>query len=290
MLVPLVALADDGGAGTYGDLIQKHGKLVAVLASFGFGFVASLTPCVYPMVPITVSIFGATEAKSRWRGAALSATFVLGIAALFTPMGIVSALSGKLMGSALSNSFVVVGLAILFAALAASMFGAFELALPSGLNNKLSTVGGFGYKGAFVMGLVMGLIAAPCTGPFLTGMVTVIASTKSVVLGSAALFSFALGLGVLFFVAGAFAVNLPKGGAWMMGIKWISGVGLAYMAFAYLRDKFEPIRHIVAHPSYGFGAVAAIILVIGVGLGVVHIVAERRKSPIAHLSRRMKLA
>src|ERR1700745_1290651 len=109
------------------------------------------------MGAITGSIFGAPEARSRWRGAALSATFVLGIAALFTPMGIISAMSGKLMGSALSNAFVVVGLPLLFAALASSMFGAFELALPSGVNNKLSTVGGVGYKGAFVMGLVMGL-------------------------------------------------------------------------------------------------------------------------------------
>ena len=292
MLVPVLAFADDGASesGGFGDLYAKHGAIVAVLASFGFGFIASLTPCVYPMVPITVSIFGATEAKSRWRGAALSGTFVLGIAALFTPMGVVSALSGKLMGSALSNTFVIVGLALLFAALAASMFGAFELALPSGLNNKLSTVGGIGFKGAFVMGLVMGLIAAPCTGPFLTGMIAVIATSRNVWLGSASLFSFALGLGVLFFIAGAFAVNLPKGGAWMMGVKWVSGVGLAYMSFAYLRDRFEPIRNLVAHPSYTFGVVVGLIFLVGIVLGVIHMVAERRKSPIAHLSKPMKLA
>ncbi|MDF2692744.1 MAG: Cytochrome c-type biosis protein DsbD, protein-disulfide reductase, partial [Labilithrix sp.] len=147
-----------------------------------------------------------------------------------------------------------------------------------------------GFKGAFIMGLVMGLIAAPCTGPFLTGMVTVIATTKNVALGSAALFSFALGLGVIFFVAGAFAVNLPKGGAWMMGIKWVSGVGLAYMAFSYLRDKFEPVRNLVDHPSYTFGIVAAVVLLLGVALGIIHMMAERRKSPIAHLSKPMKLA
>lgn len=291
MLVPALAFAGEGSeSGGFQDIYAKHGAIVAVLASFGFGFIASLTPCVYPMVPITVSIFGATEAKSRLRGAALSATFVLGIAALFTPMGIVSALSGKLMGSALSNAFVVSGLAILFTALAASMFGAFELALPSGLNNKLSSVGGVGFKGAFVMGLVMGLIAAPCTGPFLTGMITVIATSKNVWLGSASLFSFALGLGVLFFIAGAFAVNLPKGGAWMMGIKWVSGVGLAYMAFAYLRDRFEPVHNLVTHPSYLFGAIAGGIFLVGIVLGVIHMVAERRKSPIAHLSKPMKLA
>jgi thioredoxin:protein disulfide reductase len=296
MLLPALALAaecaDAGGSetGKFQEILDKHGAVVAVLASFGFGFVASLTPCVYPMVPITVSIFGATEAPSRLRGAALSGAFVLGIATLFTPMGILSALSGKLMGSALSNQWVVLALALLFIALASSMFGAFELALPSGLTNKLSTVGGVGFKGAFVMGLVMGLIAAPCTGPFLTGMVTVIAQSKNVALGSASLFSFALGLGVLFFVAGAFAVNLPKGGAWMMGIKWVSGVGLAYMAFSYLRDKFEPVRKLVDHPSTTFGVVAGIVLLVGFVLGVVHMIAERRKSPIAHLSKPMKLA
>ncbi len=292
MLVPVMALAGDGGSATGGfaGILEKHGAIVAVLASFGFGFVASLTPCVYPMVPITVSIFGATEATSRWRGAALSATFVLGIAALFTPMGIVSALTGKLMGSSLSNMWVVLALALLFAALASSMFGAFELALPSSLNNKLSTVGGVGFKGAFVMGLVMGLIAAPCTGPFLTGIIVVIQQKNDVFLGAAALFSFAMGLGVLFFIAGAFAVSLPKGGAWMMGIKWVSGVGLAYMAFAYLRDRFDPIRALVSHPSYTFGAVAGGVFLVGIVLGVVHMMAERRKSPIAHLSKPMKLA
>ncbi|HVH44971.1 MAG TPA: cytochrome c biogenesis protein CcdA [Labilithrix sp.] len=288
------ARADTGGAGSdsgrFQQILETHGAVVAVLMSFGFGVIASLTPCVYPMVPITVSIFGATEAKSRLRGAALSGAFVLGIAALFTPMGVISALSGKLMGSALSNAWVNLGLAALFLALAASMFGAFELALPSSLTNKLSSVGGVGFKGAFVMGLVMGLIAAPCTGPFLTGMVTVIATTKNVALGTASLFSFALGLGVIFFVAGSFAVNLPKGGAWMMGIKWVSGVGLAYMAFSYLRDKFEPVRQLVDHPGYGFGLLAGGVLLVGLVLGMIHVIAERRRSPIAHLSKPMKLA
>ncbi len=289
--------ADGGGAdaGRFAAVLAKHGAVVAVLVSFGFGVLASLTPCVYPMVPITISIFGATGGDaggraSRLRGAALSGAFVLGIAALFTPMGLVSVFTGTLMGSALSNAWVVGSLAALFIALAASMFGAFELALPSSVTNRLSTVGGVGYKGAFVMGLVMGLIAAPCTGPFLTGMLIVIAASKSYVLGATALFSFALGLGVIFFIAGAFGANLPKGGAWMMGVKWVSGVGLAYMAFAYLRDKFGAVRSIVDHPSYTFGAVASVVLLIGAGLGAVHVMAERRRSPIARLSKPMKLA
>ena len=273
---------------TFADAYQQHGAIVAILAAFAFGVVASLTPCVYPMVPITVSIFGATEAKSRMRGAGLSAAFVLGIACLFTPMGLVSAFTGRLMGSQLSSVPVVVGLAILFTALSASMFGAFEIALPSSLTNRLSTVGGLGPKGAFAIGLVMGLVAAPCTGPFLTGMLVFVGQKHDLWLGGASLFAFALGLGVLFFVAGTFAVNLPKGGAWMMGIKWASGVMLAYMAFAYLRDRFEPIRRWVGH-STTFGFVAGVVLAIGIGLGILHVMAERRRSRLAPRSKLFKL-
>jgi thioredoxin:protein disulfide reductase len=290
-LVPTIASAQEA-TGSDTSAFSRYagqGMFMALGASFFFGFVSSLTPCVFPMVPITVAIFGATESPSRLRGAALSATFVLGIATLFTPLGIAAALSGTLLGSTLANPWVVCGLAVLFFALASSMFGAFEMALPSSLTNKLSTVGGVGFKGAFVLGLVMGLIAAPCTGPFLTGMVTWIATTKNVALGSGAMFSFALGLGVLFFVAGTFAVNLPKSGAWMLGIKWASGVGLAYMALAYLRDGFPVIRKLTSS-STTYGGVAIVLAAIGLVLGTVHVLAERRKSPIAHLSKPMKLA
>ncbi|HWL84198.1 MAG TPA: cytochrome c biogenesis protein CcdA [Polyangiaceae bacterium] len=282
----LSELSHDSNA--YGKLVQENPAL-AVAVSFGVGLVSSLTPCVFPMVPITVSIFGATDAQSRWRGAALSATFVLGIATLFVPLGIAAALTGSLMGSALSNPWVVSGIAVLFLALATSMFGAFEIALPASVTNRLSTVGGVGFKGAFVVGLAMGLIAAPCTGPFVTGMLVSIAQTKNLVAGGFSMFSFALGLGMLFFLAGTFAVNLPKGGAWMLGIKWGSGVVLAYMAFAYLRDSFAGVRALVL-PSIGYGVIGAVLLAIGLVLGAVHIAAERRRSPIAHLSKPMKLA
>ncbi|WP_394833584.1 thioredoxin family protein [Pendulispora rubella] len=282
----LSELSHDSNA--YGKLAQENPAL-AVVVSFGVGLVSSLTPCVFPMVPITVSIFGATDTSSRTRGALLSGTFVLGIATLFVPLGIAAAFTGSLMGAALANPWVVSGIAILFLALAASMFGAFEIALPSSLTNKLSTVGGVGFKGAFVLGLVMGLIAAPCTGPFVTGMLVSIANTKSIFVGGISMFSFALGLGMLFFLAGTFAVNLPKGGAWMLGIKWGSGVVLAYMAFSYLRDSFPSVRSLV-HPDTIYGTVGGILLLIGLVLGSIHIAAERRKSPIAHLSKPMKLA
>ncbi|HEX4628752.1 MAG TPA: cytochrome c biogenesis protein CcdA, partial [Gemmatimonadales bacterium] len=213
-----LALADSGGSDTSAfQRALEHGAFVALIASYAFGLATSLTPCVYPMIAITVSVFGAKEAKSRLQGILLSLTFVVGIVCLFAPMGVASAMTGKGFGSALGNPWIVAVIAIVFLSLAASLFGAFEIALPSSVNNRLSGVGGAGYRGAFVLGLVCGIVAAPCVGPFLFGLLGWIATTRNVALGSAAMAMYGLGLGTLFFVVGAFAVNLPKAGAWMMG-------------------------------------------------------------------------
>jgi thiol:disulfide interchange protein DsbD len=221
----------------------------------------------------------------------LSLTFVAGVVCLFTPMGVISALTGKGFGSALGNGWVVAGIAAVFFALSASLFGAFEIALPQGLNNRLSSVGGSGYRGALLLGLGCGLVAAPCVGPFLFGLLGWIATTRNVALGSSAMALYGLGLGTLFFVVGAFAVNLPKAGAWMVGIKWVGGVALAYMALGYVRDALpKETVHKVAHSGVAYGVAGAMILVVGLALATVHIAAERRKSKIAHLSRPMKLA
>jgi thiol:disulfide interchange protein DsbD len=297
VLWPLLAFAGGGdgdAAGSDTGAFQRalaHGAVFALGASYVFGLATSLTPCVYPMIAITVSVFGAKEAKSRWQGALLSLTFVLGIVCLFTPMGVASALTGKGFGSALGNPWIVAGIALVFLSLSASLFGAFELALPASLNNRLSSVGGGGYRGAFLLGLVCGLVAAPCVGPFLFGLLGWIATTRNVALGSAAMALYGLGLGTLFFIVGTFAVNLPKAGAWMMGVKWVGGVALAYMALAYIRDALpKDTLHKLANPGTTYGAVGAVVLLAGLVLAGVHIAAERRKSPIAHLSKPMKLA
>jgi thiol:disulfide interchange protein DsbD len=292
-ILPVVALADDGGGSDTG-AFQRYlaqGAAFALAACYVGGLATSLTPCVYPMIAITVSIFGAKEAQSRWQGALLSLTFVVGIVALFTPMGVVSAMTGKGFGSALGNPWVVGAIALVFAALATSLFGAFELALPASLNNRLSGVGGAGYRGAFLLGLVCGLVAAPCVGPFLFGLLGWIATTRNIALGSAAMAFYGLGLGTLFFVVGTFAVNLPKAGAWMMGVKWIGGVCLAYMALAYIRDALpHDVLLKVASPGMVYGVVGMVVLAAGLALGGTHVAAERRRSPIAHLSKPLKLA
>jgi thiol:disulfide interchange protein DsbD len=289
---PIVALADGGGSDTNAFArALAQGAVVALGASYVFGLATSLTPCVYPMIAITVSVFGAREAKSRLEGMLLSLTFVLGIVSLFTPMGVASALTGKGFGAALGNPWVVAAIAAVFFSLAASLFGAFELALPEGLNNRLSSVGGSGYRGAFVLGLVCGLVAAPCVGPFLFGLLGWIATTRNVALGSAAMALYGLGLGTLFFVVGTFAVNLPKAGPWMVGIKWAGGVCLAYMALAYIRDAMpKETIHGLARPGSAYGAAGASILAAGFALAGIHVAAERRRSKIAHLSKPTKLA
>jgi thiol:disulfide interchange protein DsbD len=142
-------------AGSEFEALRQKGMLFAYLGVFAAGFLTSLTPCVYPMITITVGIFGAREATSRLRAFGLATMYVLGMGVMFSALGVVFALSGRVSGSGfiLANPYVVVPIAILFVVLAASMFGAFDLNLPASWQTKLSGVGGKGWLGAFLMGL-----------------------------------------------------------------------------------------------------------------------------------------
>ena len=255
-------------ASTFDEALAR-GPLVLALSAFGFGALVSLTPCVYPMVAITVSVFGATNAKSRLQAFALSAAFVLGLVAMFTPLGVTAALTGKTFGSVLSNAWVVVGLSGFFLALAASMFGAFELDLPSGLKNRLASAGGAGYAGAFILGMVCGAIAAPCTGPFLWGLLAWIAQTQSVVLGTVAMSTFAAGLGLPFFLVGAFAMQLPKSGRWMNYVKSLMGIILIVVALYFLGNAFPALKSWASRETW-FLVTCAVLVVLGLGMGAVH--------------------
>ncbi len=263
------ALAFAGPAtGAFGEAVAK-GPLTAGVAAFVSGVLVGLTPCVYPMIAVTVSVFGAREARSRWEGAGLSAAFVLGIVAMFVPLGVAVGLSGGVFGSILNSTFVVVGISVLLFAMAASMFGAFDLALPASLNNRLAQVGGIGMKGAFLLGLCCGPIAAPCTGPFLTGILAWIGRTGSAPLGALAMTAFSLGLGLPFFVVGTFAVQLPKSGRWMVHVKSLMGVILIAVGLYFLAPKL-PILTRFASPGWKFTAGAGAAVVAGLLLGAIH--------------------
>jgi thiol:disulfide interchange protein DsbD len=238
------------------------------------GLGTSLTPCVYPLIPITVSVFGARKGDSRARAVVLSSAYVLGMSVVFSTLGVIAALTGKAFGSALGSPWVVAGLAVFLLVLATSMFGAFELALPSSWATKLSGVGGGGLLGALLMGSVSGFLAAPCTGPVLFGVLAFIATSQSPALGAALLFVYSLGIGVPFFLIGVFTVRLPKSGLWMEWVKSFFGVALVALSATYLRDASTQVRHGIAglaeevgrHPGV---ALATLLVVAGVMLGAI---------------------
>jgi thioredoxin:protein disulfide reductase len=270
--VALVSLSSLAMAAPAEDAFTRalgKGPLYAALAAFVGGLAVSLTPCVYPMVAVTVSVFGAQQTRSRRRGAALSGSFVAGIVALLVPLGVVAGKTGAAFGSHLQNPWVIVTVSAVFVAMALSMFGAFELSLPSGLNNRLAQVGGSGYAGAFGLGLVCALIATPCTGPVLTGILAWIAQIQDALLGAAAMAAFALGLGVPFFLVGTFAIHLPKSGRWMMHVKSAFGIVLMVVALYFLATAF-PILSQIASPRPAFLASTAAVALCGLLLGAVH--------------------
>jgi thiol:disulfide interchange protein DsbD len=269
-LPDLVAGSGASGASTDLGLARQlaEGSVLAFAVAFGGGVLTSLTPCVYPLIPITVSIFGAKESRSRRHAMALSGLYVLGIAAMYTALGIAAALTGRAFGSVMQNPWVIGGVAVVFAAMAASMFGAFELQLPPALQSRLSSVGGAGFAGAFAMGLVAGVIAAPCTGPVLAAALAFVATQGSVAFGAGIMFAYALGLGLLFFLIGAFSLHLPKSGAWMEAVKGLFGVALLAAAGVFLEDAFPAVKPLFL-ASRGAALAAAGAAGVGVLLGAV---------------------
>jgi thiol:disulfide interchange protein DsbD len=267
LLLPSLAFAEQDA---FTQAIESDSPLLAGVMAFGGGLLTCLTPCVYPMIAITVSVFGARSASTWRERVMLSSAFVLGIVVLFTSMLVGAALTGAIFGRALSNPWVLATIAVVFIALAASMFGAFEMTLPDGLMQRLSTVGGLGYGGAFLLGLVSGVIAAPCTGPVLTGILIWIGRTQNVALGAVVGTLFSLGLGLPFFLVGAFAVSLPKGGKWMLSVKSFFGVVMLVVALHYLQVAFPILIQPVKGTSTFLLAMIGLV-VVGLILGAVHL-------------------
>jgi thiol:disulfide interchange protein DsbD len=257
-------------------LLESGQMWVALGTIFLGGLLTALTPCVYPLIPITVGVFGARKADSRGRALLLTTSYVVGMGLVFSALGVFAALSGKAFGSMLGNKWIVVGLAVFLVLLASSMFGAFELALPTGLATKLNNVGGGGVIGALLMGSVAGFLAAPCTGPVLTGVLAWVSRTQDPVVGGALLFTYALGIGVPFFLIGVFTVRLPKGGVWMEWVKSVFGIALLALAAAYLRDAFSSVGGAVNAAAAALGksgaiGLAALLAFVGVAIGAIHL-------------------
>jgi thiol:disulfide interchange protein DsbD len=240
--------------------------------SLGLIFLAGLatatTPCVYPMIGITVSVFGARQASSRSQAILLSTAYVLGIAAFFTPLGVIFGLAGGTIDF-LSNPIVVIALAILFFLMGISMFGAFNMNLPPSLQNKLAQVGGSGVRGSFLLGCVLGLIAAPCAGPVIVLLSGIIAESGDALFGAAAFFAYSMGLGVLFWIVGTFSASLPKPGLWMERVKSLFGILMVFFALFYLKQFFSDELPVEQNDPWWIISVA--IVLIGLPLGAIHL-------------------
>lgn len=217
--------------------LDQDNLFLALLLCFLGGIAASLTPCVYPMIPITISVIGAKAAGGKLKGFILSLFYVLGIAITYSVAGMAAAKTGAIFGTILQNPWVVGTIASVFVLMALAMFGAFELQVPTSLSTKLGGYQGKGVFGVLAMGAITGLVASPCVGPVLVVLLTYVAQTQSMLLGFLLLFTFAVGMGLLFILIGTFSgllMNLPTSGSWMMAVRNIFGVLMILVAFYYI--------------------------------------------------------
>ncbi len=226
-----------------------RGSLAAVLLVFLGGILASFTPCVYPMIPITISYVGG-QARSRMHGFVMSLFFVLGIALMYAALGILAAGAGMGFGEWMKSPVAILVVAGIFTAMGASMLGAFDIVVPSTLTTRMTTASssattksGGAFIGAVLMGMTTGLVASPCVGPVLIVLLAFVAEAGNLFLGFWLLFTFACGMGMLFLVLGTFAgaLNaLPGAGSWMDTVKHGFGVVLIAMAIYYVRGLLDP--------------------------------------------------
>ncbi|MBL8453313.1 MAG: protein-disulfide reductase DsbD [Zoogloea sp.] len=223
-------------SGRIARLLDGSGTAMILVSFFGFGLLLTFTPCVFPMIPILSGIIvGHGHAISKGRALGLSSLYVLGMALTYAAAGVAAGLSGTLLSAALQNPWVLGGFALIFVVLALSMFGFYELQLPTALQSRLSDNAnhqkGGSPGGVIAMGALSALIVGPCVAAPLAGALLYIAQTGNAILGGAALFTMALGMGAPLIVVGVLARSaLPKPGPWMEGVKRAFGVMLLGVA------------------------------------------------------------
>ena len=232
-----------------------------LLGIFAGGMALNLTPCVYPLIPITVSYFGGRSGRGRGNLLAHGACYIGGLSLTNSILGVTAALTGGLMGALLQSPVVLVTVAAVMIFLAASLFGFWELKLPAGLTQAASK-SYTGYFGTLFMGITLGVVAAPCIGPFVLGLLTWVASMGSPWLGFVIFFTLSLGLGLPLFFLAVFSgqiEKLPRSGEWMLWIRKLMGWVLVGMAAYFIRPIFPK--------SVGVFILAAVAFSAGLHLG-----------------------
>ncbi len=217
------------------NIFLAHGMLIGLLAVLLGGLALNLTPCVYPLIGVTIAYFGNQGGGPR-KIAVLAVIYVLGIALTFSLAGVAVALSGGLFGAALQNPLVLIAIAAMLLVLAASSFGMFSLKPPQWLMRRAG-VARPGYLGSLVMGLGMGVVAAPCIGPIVLGLLLMVERSESPVFGFALFFTLAIGLGLPYIalaLAAGHIKTLPRSGEWLAWVEQLFGFVLVGLALYFL--------------------------------------------------------
>jgi len=253
----------DEGQGSLSRAVASRGLLFAFVLVFLGGLALNLTPCVYPIIPITVSYFGGQSGGKKANTVLLAVMYLLGMATMYSALGLIAALTGSILGSALQNPVVLAFVALVMVGLAFSMFGFYEIRVPAALSGIAGT-GRQGVLGSFFMGLTVGIVAAPCIGPFVLGLLTFVGERGDPLLGFAMFFTLSIGLGLPFValaIASGNISKLPKSGEWMEWIRKLFGVILLGMALFFLRP-------VLTDPVY-FALLGALLIAAGIVMGFV---------------------
>nr|WP_313428104.1 protein-disulfide reductase DsbD [Brevundimonas diminuta] len=279
VVLPAAAIQLQQDQGFVDRLSRQGGTVWVLLAFFGFGVLLAFTPCVFPMYPILAGVIGrGVDGQGTRRGLLLSVAYVLGLAVAFGLLGVAAAWSGQNLQMVLQSPWAVGGLAVVFTVLAVSMFGAFELQLPSAWTSRLSRDTGTGRRSvvsASGLGFLSALIAGPCVTAPLAGALLYIAQTGDVLLGAAALFFLGLGKGVPLIVFGAAGARfLPKAGAWMNRVKIVFGFIFLGMAWWLASRILPPVATLSLGAALCFAAAAALGLFRPAASGVLNSVAR----------------
>ncbi len=214
-----------------------------LLGIFLMGLGLNLTPCVYPMLSITVSLFTAQKTSGRWESVARACLYVLGIATMYSSLGVSAAFTGHLFGSFLQNRWVLLAVGVMIFVFALSLFGLYTFRLPSWLLSKMGGKRGQGLWGVYLSGLFVGIFAAPCVGPPILGLLTWVATRGSPLFAFWIFFVMSLGLGAPYLLLGSFSgflQRLPKAGPWLVLVERIFGVVLLALSGFYLLLALHP--------------------------------------------------
>ncbi len=225
------------------EIIDK-GFFYALFAFFLFGLALNLTPCVYPVIPITVSYFGGQADKEKGPAFLRALVYVVGISIVFSLLGLISGLAGKQWGFLFQNPWFVVVVTVIILAMAASMFGAFEITVPQSVMNKFGRARE-GVVGSFIMGLTVGVVIAPCAAGIIIGLVGLVAKLGIVLKGTVLFFVMGLGLGLPYLFLATFSNllnKLPQSGMWMVWIKKFFGILLVGVAIYFFLPQASHIN------------------------------------------------